>query len=189
MKARVGAGLAAGGQKEYHPLQESILRQLFRKQSCFRYTKRMSLSHKASSRRADSRGPTPRNDAGRRFFADETCNHHAAACSSLPGRCLRARRTRPPPQQRPLGVTEACLFTKQLVQDRLLQWISLFLPSVPTNVQGRLAAQTGPAERSLSHASRHTSCFRDASISASPTCSITYESRAYLGCGNTRTRD
>ena len=135
------------------------------------------------------RGPTPRNDAGRRFFADETCNHHAAACSSLPGRCLRARRTRPPPQQRPLGVTEACLFTKQLVQDRLLQWISLFLPSVPTNVQGRLAAQTGPAERSLSHASRHTSCFRDASISASPTCSITYESRAYLGCGNTRTRD
>ena len=84
-------------------------------------------------RRADSRGPTPRNDAGRRFFADETCNHHAAACSSLPGRCLRARRTRPPPQQRPLGVTEACLFTKQLVQDRLLQWISLFLPSVRTH--------------------------------------------------------
>ena len=79
------------------------------------------------------RGPTPRNDAGRRFFADETCNHHAAACSSLPGRCLRARRTRPPPQQRPLGVTEACLFTKQLVQDRLLQWISLFLPSVRTH--------------------------------------------------------
>ena len=133
MKARVGAGLAAGGQKEYHPLQESILRQLLRRQSCFRYTKRMSLSHKASSRRADSRGPTPRNDAGRRFFADETCNHHAAACSSLPGRCLRARRTRPPPQQRPLGVTEACLFTKQLVQDRLLQWISLFLPSVRTH--------------------------------------------------------
>ena len=65
------------------------------------------------------------------FFADETCNHHVAACSSLPTRCLRARRTRPPPQQRPLGVTEACLFTKQLVQDRLLQWISLFLPSVP----------------------------------------------------------
>ena len=92
--------------------------------------------------------PTPRNDAGRRFFADETCNHHFAACSSLPGRCLRAHRTRPPPQQRPLGVTEACLFTKQLVQDRLLQWISLFCPRCPPPPYAR-------------HVSRASECFRD----------------------------